>query len=867
MKNVIFKKVGAENFCSYIDPIDLDFENSKLILITGRNGVGKSSLIQSIPFTLFGNCEKGKNEDVVNSRIGKDCHTFLEFDIDNMSYRVDRYVKYKSIGNTATIKKSNEKNINWKKISEYKKGHREVTNECENLLVPSKLFNNTLLFSQKVKTFFTDLTDSDQKEIFRKILKLDEYVEYYNQTSRKIIEIDNDINNVKNQITSINMFVQDSKLNIENLEKQEDLFYTNQKIEILKIQNLITEKNNEILSLSNMLLDKGDSEKIEQEISDKRSYIAKLKEQMINLDNDKSYAIKKMDENFQHFCKDKESQRDINIGNINLKREKELSLLKEEYNTNNIESKYKDQFHKIENEKNILSNFHKDEYNKKLTLIRDETNTHNSRMNDEYMNMIQKITNHYNNEKEKLNISLSRLKEKYAGLKSLLISLENELKRLNIDLQKFNNSIIDDNQICPTCLQSLKGKTDEIKKHIDEIKDNISDITNKQTLSLKELQETENNINQINLEISNLDDNFSENKLEISEYINLEKEKLNKIFTNKLQVIKDEEISNSVSLQKFDLELEKLKQEYFNEKNKIENHIKINIDKINNSNDSLIKTYMDNCQLDIDNEKQKYDSDKELAIIKYNDKQKLLMDEATENVNMGNKLITLLKEITELKNKISLFNNEISNYQTQINSLNNQKFDKSSIEIIKNSIKNKHNELKELSVKETILLDKLKIYNFWKIGFSSSGIQSMLIDESIPFMNQRANEYLELISNGRYKLSFDTLKATKSGEFKDKISVNVFDTMTLSDSRIKFSGGQERLVDIATILTLSDLQEKIQNISFNVILFDELFDSLDNANIEMVSNLLKLISKQKSVVIISHRNIESIEPDICLNLT
>ena len=141
----------------------------------------------------------------------------------------------------------------------------------------------------------------------------------------------------------------------------------------------------------------------------------------------------------------------------------------------------------------------------------------------------------------------------------------------------------------------------------------------------------------------------------------------------------------------------------------------------------------------------------------------------------------------------------------------------------------------------------------------------MLIDEAIPFMNSRVSTYLDKIG-GRYSVSFDTLKATKAGEFRDKISVNVYDSVTWANKRTQFSGGQTRVVDISTILTLGDLQEMTQGVRFNILLFDEIFDALDDQNAEYVSQLLSVIKKDKAVFVISHKNIEQIEADEVLHL-
>ena len=165
--------------------------------------------------------------------------------------------------------------------------------------------------------------------------------------------------------------------------------------------------------------------------------------------------------------------------------------------------------------------------------------------------------------------------------------------------------------------------------------------------------------------------------------------------------------------------------------------------------------------------------------------------------------------------------------------------------------------LKIIQKEKESLID---IYDFWKTGFSMSGIPSMLIDEAIPFMNERIAFYLDQIG-GRYIVSFDTLNKNKGGEFKDKISVNVYDTVTKANMRKQLSGGQTRIVDIATILTLRDLQANIQDMRTNIIILDEIFDSLDVKNIEYVSTVLRKMTKGNSINIISHTQIDQLDVD------
>ncbi len=225
----------------------------------------------------------------------------------------------------------------------------------------------------------------------------------------------------------------------------------------------------------------------------------------------------------------------------------------------------------------------------------------------------------------------------------------------------------------------------------------------------------------------------------------------------------------------------------------------------------------------------------------------------------------VLNEIEKIKETIININNEINQKEYQLNNKKKEEYDKTQL---KNYInKQKQIELKIISGTKSIeiLQIKQKVLLFWKNAFSSAGIPSMLIDEAIPFMNERVSYYLDKFTSGRYIVSFDTIAETKSGAYRDKISVNVIDSHTRADNRVQLSGGQTRIIDIATILTLGDLQANIQGVSINILLFDEIFDSLDTENIGYVARVLNLIKENKSIYLISHRHIDELETDQILN--
>jgi len=241
------------------------------------------------------------------------------------------------------------------------------------------------------------------------------------------------------------------------------------------------------------------------------------------------------------------------------------------------------------------------------------------------------------------------------------------------------------------------------------------------------------------------------------------------------------------------------------------------------------------------------------------DKHKYQQDHAKLNTSYLN-LQSEYEDCKEQKGKLENHKTSLAVLRTNYNHVESQRYD-SQEQNLQLQLRNEEIRMGDIQRECDVVFRKINILEFWKDAFSPSGIPSMLVDEAIPFMNRRISEYLDKLTNGRYIVSFDTLSTTKAGEFRDKISVNLLDTYTQANSRVQFSGGQTRIVDIATILTLGDLQSNIQNVKINILLFDEIFDSLDSENIGAVAKVMNKIKEGKSIYIISHTHQEDIEVD------
>lgn len=145
----------------------------------------------------------------------------------------------------------------------------------------------------------------------------------------------------------------------------------------------------------------------------------------------------------------------------------------------------------------------------------------------------------------------------------------------------------------------------------------------------------------------------------------------------------------------------------------------------------------------------------------------------------------------------------------------------------------------------------MPFYNFWINAFGDSGIKSFVFDLICSNLTNKANSYLNILSGGAFSISFDTQKMTKGGELREK-----FDCVVIGDTgRVDYhtlSGGEKRRVSLAVDMAMSDIMSDYHGSSFNVVVFDEQSNFLDEQGKKFYLNLLKKMAKDKSVYVVDH---------------
>lgn len=146
----------------------------------------------------------------------------------------------------------------------------------------------------------------------------------------------------------------------------------------------------------------------------------------------------------------------------------------------------------------------------------------------------------------------------------------------------------------------------------------------------------------------------------------------------------------------------------------------------------------------------------------------------------------------------------------------------------------------------------VKQLRFWDYGFGNKGVKSFMMDTVIPFLNERAQRYADVLSGHTLNIKLSTTSKLKKGTETDKISISVTNEHG-ADIYKGNSEGESRRSDVAIGWALADLAATRAN---KPILFrglDEPFENIDHTGVASVFNLLNsAVSEYETIFCISH---------------
>ena len=262
--------------------------------------------------------------------------------------------------------------------------------------------------------------------------------------------------------------------------------------------------------------------------------------------------------------------------------------------------------------------------------------------------------------------------------------------------------------------------------------------------------------------------------------------------------------------------------------------------------------------------KRKYENDD--ICIDINDLSEKLSTNLDKNEKINKKISTFADKKRTLKTAISSNKFEVENLNKEIQQLlvdskeiyhlkdKNDELLKD-IEEIKNSkdnvddlIENVKKEIKESEDKIQKLQKQLLILETAKFVVSEEGVKSYIVKKMLSVLNSQLNFYLK------------TLNAPCTCEFNELFEETIYNSNGKECSYFNFSGGERKRIDIAILFMFQDILKLQTGVSFNISMYDELFDSaLDESGVFNVMDILKdrVEKTQETIYIISHNKTAS----------
>jgi DNA repair exonuclease SbcCD ATPase subunit len=197
---IVFKSVSWKNFLSTGNsPNKVLLNKSQTTLIIGKNGEGKSTILDALCFSLFGKPFRNVNKgQLINSINGKGCLVEVEFDINGKEYKIIRGIK----PNVFEIWCDNEM-INQDAAS---RDYQKIL-EQQILRLNYKTFTQVVILGSASFVPFMQLSSSQRREVIEDILDIRIFStmntllkEKAQETKDAITRTENDIRSAKDKV-------------------------------------------------------------------------------------------------------------------------------------------------------------------------------------------------------------------------------------------------------------------------------------------------------------------------------------------------------------------------------------------------------------------------------------------------------------------------------------------------------------------------------------------------------------------------------------------------------------------------------------------------------------------------------------------
>jgi DNA repair exonuclease SbcCD ATPase subunit len=229
---IIFKTLEWKNFLSTGNsPNKISLNKSQSTLVIGRNGEGKSTMLDALTFALFGKPFRNINKpQLINSINGKGCVVTIEFDIGTTEYKIVRGIKPGIFEIWCNGVMANQDSA--------AKDYQKVL-EQQILKLNYKTFTQVVILGSASFVPFMQLPAHQRREVIEDILDIGVF-----STMNQILK--ERINETKDHIKTIENKIEGAKNNVEAQKKLIGTLVNSKKDQVDQIRKQIEDNETEI---------------------------------------------------------------------------------------------------------------------------------------------------------------------------------------------------------------------------------------------------------------------------------------------------------------------------------------------------------------------------------------------------------------------------------------------------------------------------------------------------------------------------------------------------------------------------------------------------------------------------------------------
>ena len=829
-------------FLSYRDTVELDFSDFDLACISGHNGAGKSSLLDAVTWSLFGEA-RGKSSEVINlNQDVKAAEVALTFEHEGNTYRVQRtlprnkstILEFQILDESRPHPSPLPKGEGvWKPLTE--KTTRETQARIEQTLrLDYETFVNASFFLQGKADQFTQQNASRRKDVLSGILGLEIWEAYKNRVGERRKALEREVDEIDGRMAEIEAELAEEEARKNRLgELQRSLEQLSAAREAQESVLANIRRNAALLDEQRKL-----TTTLSKSLENARTALASLEARLASKQADRAaYAdlvnrVKEIESQYNEWQSVRRELEDW---------EKTASQFREhERERAPLLEKIAVEKARLEEERRALEVEEGELENQRVEIGNLKAEIEQKRASLEEAEKRVK-------ERVELENKRNEARERQAELKAENESLKAQMDELKARIDRLKSA---EGSECPLCGQPLseehrkstlrqleaegKQKGDLYRANQKEATELAKQITEYEA-RITQLNSAENERVQYAKEVSKLTERIEKLQAEAQKWESAGKKRLKEV--EKLLESGKYAADEQKQLAKLDKQLAKLgydasahdaarareselrsvEEEHANLKSAKEALKQID-DEIASLNSEIV-----NRKSEIANLETEYQSAK--TSLETAEAQAPNLDEAERE----------LFRLRESENKVRA---ELGGAQQRVDILQTQRARKADFE------KEREELQKQIARHKTL-----------ERAFGRDGVPALLIEQALPQIETKANEILDRLSDGQMSVRFITqteYKDKKRGDLKETLDIQISDSAGIRSYEM-YSGGEAFRVNFAIRLALSEILAQRKGARLQTLVIDEGFGSQDTQGRQRLIEAINLVKNDfAKILVITH---------------